>query len=76
MKSPVIRLTQSGACASCGAYGYSQHASTCRPELRRRFKLERSAACRHDSAIEAAIRDRARLDNDWLWSKYVLHIDY
>jgi hypothetical protein len=74
--SASVRRTQSGACASCGAYGNSSHSSTCQPWAKRVFKLERSANCRRDSANDAAIRDLARLENDWLWLKYVRKIDY
>jgi hypothetical protein len=57
----LLRLTQSGACASCGAYGNSQHGRSCQPELKRRFRLEFSRVARHDDHISAALRDRARL---------------
>jgi hypothetical protein len=63
-----IRLTRSGACASCGAYGNSTHPSTCQPELIRRFKLRFSARCQRDRAVSAAMRDRDRLENDALRS--------
>jgi hypothetical protein len=53
--SPSPRLTSSGACAACGAYGGSQHRPTCRPG--RRFQLGRFRRARRDSRISAALRD-------------------
>jgi hypothetical protein len=56
----LLRLTQSGACASCGAYGNSRHETSCQPEVKRRFRLEPSQVAQHDDHICATLRDRAR----------------
>jgi hypothetical protein len=57
------RLTQSGACASCGAYGGSQHRPTCSPNVKRRFKLGYSRQARRDRRTSAAMRDRTRFED-------------
>jgi hypothetical protein len=59
----LLRLTQTGACASCGAYAGSQHRPTCRPDAKRRFKLGRSRQARRDSRTSAAMRDRTRFED-------------
>jgi len=59
----LIRLTQSSACASCGAYAGSQHRLTCRPDVIRRFKLGYSRQAPRDSRTTAAMRDRTRLED-------------
>jgi hypothetical protein len=59
----LIRLTQSGACASCGAYAGSQDRPTCRPDVIRRFKLGYSRQAPRDSRTSAAMRDRTRFED-------------
>jgi hypothetical protein len=60
-----LRLTQSGACASCGAYGNSQHTNCCLDEIRR-FKLGYSRRAKRDSRASAAMRDRPQLEDEVL----------
>ena len=51
-----FRSTTLGACASCGAYGNSQHAFTCDPERTAavRFRLGRMRRVRRDTRLSAA----------------------
>ena len=64
--STLVRLTTSGACASCGAYGLSRHSTSCQPAVVRRFKL--TAVRGYDSRLSAALRDRAHLEDEALRS--------
>lgn len=56
------RLTESGACASCGAYGNSSHQSTCKPDRKLTYRLVSLWRVRRDSRNSAAARALARLD--------------
>jgi hypothetical protein len=64
------RLTASGACASCGAYGGSQHRPTCDPErvqrTGERIRLGRSRRAARDRRTSAAVRARERVERDLL----------
>lgn len=59
-----LRLTQSGACASCGAYGGSQHRPTCQPDVPRKFKRPHSRRAKVDARMSAAMRDRTRFEDE------------
>ena len=56
-----IRLTPLGACASCGAYGGSQHQPTCNPG--KKFKLAPSRRAHQDAVNSNAflVKDRIEL---------------
>jgi hypothetical protein len=58
--STTIRLTASGACASCNAYGGTQHRPTCRPDVVRRFKRPSFRRARIDARLSAIARTYAR----------------
>lgn len=58
------RLTQSGACAVCGAYGGSQHRPNCRPRTGPPFRLGRMRNVDRDARNSAAIREKIRIDNE------------
>ena len=45
-----------GACASCGAYGGSQHRPTCGPREGERIRLNRSRWALFDGGPDAPIR--------------------
>ncbi len=56
------RLTQSGACASCGAYGGNQHRPTCQPDVKRVIQLQYSRQARRDAQTSAAVRATMAID--------------
>ena len=60
------RTTSSGACASCGAYGASQHRAICQPETKRVFRLSVTHLARRDSRNSAAAIARRCLDRELL----------
>jgi hypothetical protein len=58
-----IRTTQSGACASCAAYGNTQHNSrTCEPEVKRVLQLGYSRQARRDVRLSDAVRAKEAND--------------
>ncbi|MBV9322310.1 MAG: hypothetical protein JO352_00825 [Chloroflexi bacterium] len=60
----VPRFTQSGACATCGAYGGTQHRPNCRPRTGPRFRLGRMRNVRRDARNSAAVREKMRVDDE------------
>jgi hypothetical protein len=58
------RLTQSGACAACGAYGGSQHRPNCRPRTGPRLRLGRMRNAKRDARLSAAVREKIRIDDE------------
>jgi len=66
MPASTYRLTASGACASCGADGGTQHRPTCQPDVVRRIKLQPSRRARRDVPLSAIMRDRTRFEDEVL----------
>ena len=62
----LFRTTSSGACASCGAYGATQHRPICQPEAKRVFRLSVTYRARRDSRFSAAAIARRRVDHERL----------
>jgi hypothetical protein len=60
---PYPRVTQSGACPICGAYGQSPHRPNCRPRTGPRLRLGRMRGARRDARKSAAIAAKLRADN-------------
>ncbi|MBV9895675.1 MAG: hypothetical protein JO020_16040 [Chloroflexi bacterium] len=59
-----LRLTQSGACASCYVYGGTPHRSCCRPDVVRRIPMGKPD---RDGCFMSALKDVASLDDEDQW---------
>jgi hypothetical protein len=57
-------LTVSGACRWCGAYGGSQHASTCNPERKFPLPLESNPRAQRDAHLSAVVRNYYRVQEE------------
>jgi hypothetical protein len=57
-----VRLTQSRACASCGAYRGASHYSFCQPEVEHQFPIG-------DAWFSAAADDLASMDDEDQWMR-------
>jgi hypothetical protein len=62
-KLTFARVTRSGACAACGAYGGSSHRPTCEPG--RRIQLQSNWSILRDSRLSATVRDYMKYER-WL----------
>ena len=66
MPATTIRLTTSGACASCGAHGASQHLSTCQPDVIHHYPLGSADPL---VRIRAADKHEPSLDDEGQWRR-------
>ncbi|MBV9577332.1 MAG: hypothetical protein JO057_01945 [Chloroflexi bacterium] len=56
------RLTQSGACAACGAYGGTQHPD-CHPRTGPRLQLGHMRGAQRDARNSTVVREKLRIDS-------------
>jgi hypothetical protein len=63
-KSLDPNLTASGACRWCGAYGGSQHASTCNPQRKFPLPLESHPRALRDAHLSAVVRAYYRVQEE------------